>query len=600
MVLIMNRKKVLLLFVSLVFMVSLVAGVVYAEVDTFLPEPIEKFARFVFIDLSDLAKNSENAFIVYTKIIFFFLVFSVFYWGMSNIKGIGENKRLAGVITFLFALISTIMIPNRLINFIFATYSAVIGFFFAFLPFIIGLILSHRVAGGEGKWQRIFRGIIYIAMAVFTFALVGTLEAFNDPLYDKVASWAAVGAFAALLAGIFALIGSIGGGAGGGGGGWNPLGGGGTPEDRAARREEQERLKEERDKKGEAKADVHLMKLNTEMKQLEDKLEKLQSKELDGIMKDMKTYEKHKELLKYLRSLLVGTWTIDKELGRIMRGLRTNPQYYRENMEGIEESIGRYKDFVSRLIQVLNTLKNSLEEQGDQYKHITKLEEYGEDLLKVMKKCEKMKVVDLNKVARFGTKIVNESRTIEDLKAERLKISRGVKARANRKKEIQNQQLELEASQRERNLALKVELEEIQKLFKGNTDLKKFFSQGADKLKKLHDLDKSDIKTCDDKMKFLTGYSIIGTAIEIIKNLGRLKLLKEKDIRNLYVGVDEMYRHAERKITLLTEYKNLGAKEEEIEKGMEKITDNLSRIDEYFTASDRSVIKDITASKPER
>ena len=76
------------------------------------------------------------------------------------------------------------------------------------------------------------------------------------------------------------------------------------------------------------------MKLNTEMKQLEDKLEKLQSKELDGIMKDMKTYEKHKKLLKYLRSLLVGTWTIDKELGRIMRGLRTNPQYYRENMEG--------------------------------------------------------------------------------------------------------------------------------------------------------------------------------------------------------------------------------------------------------------------------
>ena len=546
----MNRKKVLLLFVSLVFMVSLVAGVVYAEVDTFLPEPIEKFARFVFIDLSDLAKNSENAFIVYTKIIFFFLVFSVFYWGMSNIKGIGENKRLAGVITFLFALISTIMIPNRLINFIFATYSAVIGFFFAFLPFIIGLILSHRVAGGEGKWQRIFRGIIYIAMAVFTFALVGTLEAFNDPLYDKVASWAAVGAFAALLAGIFALIGSIGGGAGGGGGGWNPLGGGGTPEDRAARREEQERLKEERDKKGEAKADVHLMKLNTEMKQLEDKLEKLQSKELDGIMKDMKTYEKHKELLKYLRSLLVGTWTIDKELRRIMGGLRTNPQYYSEKMGEIEDSIGRYKDFVSRLIQVLNTLKNSLEEQGDQYKHITKLEEYGEDLLKVMKKCEKMKVVDLNKVARFGTKIVNESRT--------------------------------------RNRALTVELEEIQKLFKDNTDLKKFFSQGADKLKKLHDLDKSDIKTCDDKMKFLTGYSIIGTAIEIIKNLGRLKLLKEKDIRNLYVGVDEMYRHAERKITLLTEYKNLGAKEEEIEKGMEKITDNLSRIDEYFTASDRS------------
>ena len=32
-----------------------------------------------------------------------------------------------------------------------------------------------------------------------------------------------------------------------------------------------------------------------------------------------------------------------------------------------------------------------------------------------------------------------------------------------------------------------------------------------------------------------------------------------------------MYRHAERKITLLTEYKNLGAKEEEIEKGMEKL-----------------------------
>jgi len=54
MVLIMDRKKVFLLLISLVLMLSLVSGV-NAQRDSFLPDVIEDWARFFFIDLSDLA-----------------------------------------------------------------------------------------------------------------------------------------------------------------------------------------------------------------------------------------------------------------------------------------------------------------------------------------------------------------------------------------------------------------------------------------------------------------------------------------------------------------------------------------------------------------
>jgi len=546
----MDRKKLLLLFSSIVLIFSMVAGVAGAE--TFLPEPIEKFASFLFFDLSNLAKSPGNAFVIYAKFIFFFLVFSVLYWGISTIKGIGENKRIAGVITFLFSLISTIMLPNELIGFIFTTYSALIGFFFAFLPFIVGLILSHRIAGGDGKWQRILRGIIYIIMAVFTFALVGTLEAFNDPLYDQIASWAAVGAFVALLAGIFALVGAIGGSSGGSGGGGLLGGGSGdTPEDKAAQREE-------KTKKGEAIADTHLMKLNTEMAQLEEKVEKINSDEMKVMLEKLETYEQHETLLKFIRDeLLLGVWTIDRQLSKIMEGLRTQPQYYQQHMGQIQETIERYRGFVSRLFTVFNNLKGSLETLKKNYDHINKLEEYSKGIVEALQKYEKLEVKDLRKVFRF--------------------IKRGEDELEKRREE-----------------SIGAELNQLKDLVKNDNKLKKYVEEGLQIHKQLNDLDESDIKTCDDKIKFLTEYSLRDTTSEILRNLRKVLWMGDRDIRSLNEGVVDIYKNTEKKIGLLKEYNELTINKTTITKKMQGISNHLTQIQTYFTIKN---IKDFEKKK---
>lgn len=253
MVLKMGRKTVLLLLVSLVIM-GLFANIVFAQKETFLPDIVEKTARFLFVDLGAMTNTAPDTFVLYSKFIFFILVFSIFYWGAS--KAFAQNKRIGGTIAFIFAIIGTVLIPKSFMIFLFETYAQVIGFAFGILPFVLGLIISHSVFKGDETWQRILRGGIYILMAVFTFALVGTLRGFEDTLYIELAKWAEVGAFISLIVGVFVLIGSIGGGGGTGAGGWlgdraRNLGdrlrgeGGEEPRERARDRQrarEQERL----------------------------------------------------------------------------------------------------------------------------------------------------------------------------------------------------------------------------------------------------------------------------------------------------------------------------------------------------------------------
>ena len=67
-------------FFALNFIFFLISSfVVNAQRETFMPEIIEKFARFLFFDLSNLAKSSSDVFVIYAKFIFFLLVFSILY-----------------------------------------------------------------------------------------------------------------------------------------------------------------------------------------------------------------------------------------------------------------------------------------------------------------------------------------------------------------------------------------------------------------------------------------------------------------------------------------------------------------------------------------
>mgnify|MGYP001584091495 FL=1 len=109
MVLNMSGKRVFLLLVSLVVILSLFGNAAFAQEETFLPDIVEKTARFLFVDLGDMTKTAPDTFVLYSKFIFFILVFSIFYWGAS--KAFAQNMRIGGTISFIFAIIGTVMLP---------------------------------------------------------------------------------------------------------------------------------------------------------------------------------------------------------------------------------------------------------------------------------------------------------------------------------------------------------------------------------------------------------------------------------------------------------------------------------------------------------
>jgi len=343
MVLIMSRKKVFLLLVSLVIIVSLVPNFVSAQTnDGFLPDIVEDLARFLFVDIANL-RNSDDMFVIYSKFLFFWLVFAVLYWGTSKV--FKENKNIAITTAIIISIITIVMIPRSMMLFIFESYSVVISFIFGFLPFIVGFIIAHKAAAGDEKWKRILRGIIYIFIGVFTIGFVGALAGLDDPLYAQLGKWASFGGFIALIAGIWNLFGSIGGGGGAGGEGgkslWNRITGGGKDEgDKLSAKERRElELADIEDKKLKniIKTDATFFNTDTQIKQYLEKIRNFVSKDktygefinrkievLEGIEKVLQLVTNRESMDRKVKNVIRRN---KKLLRTIIRMLKGNEKY---------------------------------------------------------------------------------------------------------------------------------------------------------------------------------------------------------------------------------------------------------------------------------
>jgi hypothetical protein len=198
----MDKKRIGLLGILVAAFFGMVVQV-YAQEDL-----LSEWLRFIFVDLSDLAQSGDQAFIIYSKMILFLLIFVVLYW--STEKVFKEKERIAGTVAFIVALISVVMLPGEIILLIFQTYSTIIGFAFVLLPVIIGLVLAYKFAnkkeGGHPHLKKILKGIIFVVIAIMTFSLSATLAASGSDIYVEVAKWAKIGGVIALLVGIFYLI----------------------------------------------------------------------------------------------------------------------------------------------------------------------------------------------------------------------------------------------------------------------------------------------------------------------------------------------------------------------------------------------------------
>ncbi len=198
----MNKKKIGFLAVLLSsFFANLTP--VYAQEGL-----LSEWLKFIFIDLSDLAQSGDQVFVVYAKIILFFLVFVILYWSAEKV--FKEQGRIAGTVAFIISLISVVLLPGDMILLIFNTYSAIIGYAFILVPVFIGLFIAYKFAnekeGGHPHMKKMLKGIIFIVISILTFSLSTTLMGLESDAYLEVARWARVGAVIALLVGIFYLL----------------------------------------------------------------------------------------------------------------------------------------------------------------------------------------------------------------------------------------------------------------------------------------------------------------------------------------------------------------------------------------------------------
>jgi len=200
-----NKKIGFIGFLLSSFFINLSA--VFAQDDI-----VSEWLRFIFVDLGDLAESGDQIFIIYSKIILFFLVFAIIFW--SSEKVFNEKAKIAGVIAFIISLMGVVLLPGEVILTIFRTYSVIIGYGFILLPVIVGLVLAHKFKGeGNETWKKALKGIIFIIIAIVTFYVSAAMVAEGSDLYVGLSQWVKIGGVVALIVGIFYLLTCWGGGA---------------------------------------------------------------------------------------------------------------------------------------------------------------------------------------------------------------------------------------------------------------------------------------------------------------------------------------------------------------------------------------------------
>ncbi len=199
------RKK----YSFLSFLILFFAMTTAASASSF--DPITNQLRYIFFNL-----GTTTAFSVWLKFAFFVMIFAVLHGAGMRIPALAEGpmKRAIAVIAFVIALSSAILVPYKLLLYIFKLYHALLIILFAILPAGIGFVINMKLLNGEDRMQRILSGIIYILITLFIFGLVGNIQANASPetkLYTDLTEPLVWGGIIALIAGLYNLLMALGG-----------------------------------------------------------------------------------------------------------------------------------------------------------------------------------------------------------------------------------------------------------------------------------------------------------------------------------------------------------------------------------------------------
>lgn len=150
----MKRKTIIFPIVSI-----LLAGIAHAAEEGGILWMIESFGRFVFTDIPQMGD-------IGFKFLFFIIVFAVLHWGTSRIPNI--NGRTAGVISFILAITTTILLNDIVIKAIFSTYAFVFLYLIIFSFVFIFWFLISRLPD-DSRFLRAFL-CVGAGIALFFFA----------------------------------------------------------------------------------------------------------------------------------------------------------------------------------------------------------------------------------------------------------------------------------------------------------------------------------------------------------------------------------------------------------------------------------------------
>lgn len=182
-----------------------------AIVHAALLDPVTSKLRYIFFNLGTTA-----AFSVWLKFAFFVIIFAVLHGAGMRIPALAEGpmKRAVAVIAFVIALTTAILVPYKLMLYIFRMYHAILVILFAMLPTAIGFFINQRLLAGDDRLHRILRGIIYILITIFIFGLIGNIQKNSSPetqLYSDLTEPLMWGGILALAAGLGNLLMALGG-----------------------------------------------------------------------------------------------------------------------------------------------------------------------------------------------------------------------------------------------------------------------------------------------------------------------------------------------------------------------------------------------------
>ena len=127
----------------------------------------------------DKLLGEDAAAIFWAKFLVWLLLFAAFFFGGTKV--FKDNRRVATIVALVFALIGTLMMPNRWIINIFQSYGFLAGLLIWVIPVAAGFYLASKIK------QRLLKALVYLLMIFVLLAIDNSItSSFGENLEDNV------------------------------------------------------------------------------------------------------------------------------------------------------------------------------------------------------------------------------------------------------------------------------------------------------------------------------------------------------------------------------------------------------------------------------